>query len=304
MTAPPSAAELLALSETDITVRLTSKQLSSVLSQAPFVHVEGTFNVRDLGKLPASAGHATATTIRPDFVFRSGMLTHLTDQGKAKLANNLGVRRVFDFRSQSEHTKTPDPKLSDSVTMVWQETAEATPHISLEPFAKGFGEAGFAAMYLDVLKAYRPTIKLLLEHVRDRPQEPFLFHCTAGRDRTGVIAGLLHTLAGAPADTVALDYVLSRVGTEPVRDELEAFARKHASVPVREPDDSPEGVAAAVAATPPGFMNVINLRIICWDAFLKALEEQYGGYEGYVQKELGFTVSDVSKIRKNLTKAP
>lgn len=178
MTVPLSAAELLALSETDVTVRLTAEQLGPVLTHEPFLQVEGTFNVRDIGRLPASVDNPAAPTVRPGYIFRSGMLTHLTDKGKAALANDLGVRRVFDFRSQSEHATLPDPDVSDSVTMVWQETAEATSHISLEPFSKGFGEAGFAAMYIDVLKAYPPTIKLLLEHIRDRPQEPLLVHCT------------------------------------------------------------------------------------------------------------------------------
>ncbi|CAK7204498.1 hypothetical protein SEUCBS139899_007255 [Sporothrix eucalyptigena] len=303
MAAPLSAAELLALSETDVTVRLTPEQFLPVLSQAPFVHVEGTFNARDIGKLPASTSNPSAPSVRPGFVYRSGMLAHLTDKGKATLANDLGVRRVFDFRSQSEHAKAPDPQLAEPVTMVWQETAEDTPHVSLAPFAEGFGEAGFAEMYLDVLKAYRPTVKQLLEHVRDRPEEPFLFHCTAGRDRTGVLAGLLLTLAGVPADTIALDYMLSRIGSEPVRDQLEAFARMGAGIPTRKPDDTPEAVAAAVSAAPPGFMNLINLRVICWNAFLDALEKEHGGFKGYVTKVLGFTEADIATIKKNLTTA-
>jgi hypothetical protein len=176
--APLSAAELLALSETDVTVRLTPEQFIPALSQAPFVNIEGTFNVRDIGKLPASASGVSAGAVRPGFVFRSGMLARLTDRGKATLADELGVRRVFDLRSQSEHAQAPDPTPAESVTMVWQETAEATPHVSLEPYAEGFGEAGFAQTYLDVLQAYRPTVQKLLEHVRDRPEQPFLFHCT------------------------------------------------------------------------------------------------------------------------------
>ena len=178
MAAPLTASELLALSETDVTVRLTPQQFVPVLSQAPFIHVEGTFNVRDIGKLPASASCPNAPTVRPGFVFRSGMLAHLTDKGKATLASDLGVRRVFDFRSKREHAMAPDPVPADSVTMVWQETAEETPDVSLAPYAEGLGEAGFAATYLEVLDAYQQTVKMLLEHVRDRPDEPFLFHCT------------------------------------------------------------------------------------------------------------------------------
>ncbi|ERS96662.1 hypothetical protein HMPREF1624_06871 [Sporothrix schenckii ATCC 58251] len=302
--APLSAAELLALSETDVTVRLTPEQFLPALSQAPFVNIEGTFNARDIGKLPASTASPSAGTVRPGFVFRSGMLARLTDRGKATLASDLGIRRVFDFRSQSEHAQAPDPTPADSVTLVWQETAEETPHVWLEPFAEGFGEAGFAQTYLDVLRAYRPTVKHLLEHVRDRPEEPFLFHCTAGRDRTGVLAALLLTLAGAAPDTIALDYMLSRIGSEPVRDELEKFARMGAGVPERKPDDSPEAIAAAVAATPPGFLNLINLRVVCWNAFLEALDKEHGGFEGYVTKTLGFSDGDVATIKKNLTTAP
>ncbi|KIH89277.1 hypothetical protein SPBR_07617 [Sporothrix brasiliensis 5110] len=302
--APLSAAELLALSETDVTVRLTPEQFLPALSQAPFVNIEGTFNARDIGKLPASTASPSAGTVRPGFVFRSGMLARLTDRGKATLASDLGIRRVFDFRSQSEHAQAPDPTPADSVTLVWQETAEETPHVSLEPFAEGFGEAGFAQTYLDVLRAYRPTVKHLLEHVRDRPEQPFLFHCTAGRDRTGVLAALLLTLAGAAPDTIALDYMLSRIGSEPVRDELEKFARMGTGVPERKPDDSPEAIAAAVAATPPGFLNLINLRVVCWNAFLEALDKEHGGFEGYVTKTLGFSDGDVATIKKNLTTAP
>ena len=46
----------------------------------------------------------------------------------------------------------------------------------------------------------------------------------AGRDRTGVLAGLLLTLAGAAPDVVMLDYMLSRIGYEPMRAQLLDFA--------------------------------------------------------------------------------
>ncbi len=176
--APLSAAQLLELSETNVSHRLTPEEFLPALTQAPFINVEGTFNVRDLGKIPSVDANGGGGGVRPGFAFRSGMLVSLTPNGKATLAKDLGVRRVFDLRSKSEHATLPDPAVSEDVTIVWQEAAEETPHVSLEPFIEGVGEAGFADMYLDVLRAYRPTIKLVLEHVRDRPQEPFLFHCT------------------------------------------------------------------------------------------------------------------------------
>jgi hypothetical protein len=167
---------------------------------------------------------------------------------------------------------------------------------------------------------YGGGIRAVLEAVRDgRAEEGVLFHCTgkfkrvfawcwekfiffssfssfclvlvladmvtAGRDRTGVVAGLLLSLAGASPETIALDFILSRIGTEPAREQLLAFALKGSMA---------EDVHA------PGFHNLCNLRISCWEAFVKAAESEYAGFEGYVTRTLGFSETDVAKIKANL----
>jgi len=107
----------------------------------------------------------------------------------------------------------------------------------------------------------------------------------AGRDRTGVVAGLLLTLAGASAETIAFDYVLSRIGIEPAREQLLAYVLKGP-------------MAASVDS--PGFKNMSNLRASCWEAFVKAVNAEYGGFEGYVRGTLGFSDEDIAKIKANL----
>ena len=108
----------------------------------------------------------------------------------------------------------------------------------------------------------------------------------AGRDRTGVIAGLLLILAGASEETVSLDYLLSRIGTEPVRTKLIQFA-----------------VAGTNASSQeePGFHNLISLRESCWKAFTEGVQQEYGGFQQFVRKNLGFTEEDLAKIKTNLT---
>lgn len=49
--------------------------------------------------------------------------------------------------------------------------------IDINDFVSGGGEEGYCKMYMDIMEIYAPTLKIVLEHVRDRPQEPFLFHC-------------------------------------------------------------------------------------------------------------------------------
>ena len=113
------------------------------------------------------------------------------------------------------------------------------------------------------------------------------FFFTAGRDRTGVTAGLLLALAGTDAETIELDYLLSRIGTEPVREQLLAFAL-HGS--------------GAESIDAPGFRNMCNLRVSCWRRFVQALERVYGGWEGYVTGTLGFSEDELRVIKRNLAK--
>ncbi|RSL50508.1 hypothetical protein CEP54_011891 [Fusarium duplospermum] len=135
------------------------------------------------------------------------------------------------------------------------------------------------------LRTYKPTIRAVLEHVRDKPQEPFLFHCTAGRDRTGVVAGLLQTLAGTEQPDVIFDYMLSRIGTEQARDRLVVFIKAALGV------DDPET---------PGFWNMASLRPTFWKAFVEGVDAEFGGWDGYVTEALGFSVDDLETIKKNL----
>ena len=100
------------------------------------------------------------------------------------------------------------------------------------------------------------------------------------------MSGLLLVLAGADPDTVSLDWLLSRIGTEPAREQLLAFVSKAAGVDA--------------AGNPIGFHNIASLRDVCWKAFLAELENKYGGFAGWVTKVLGFSDDDLKVIAKNL----
>ncbi|EOO03481.1 putative tyrosine phosphatase protein [Phaeoacremonium minimum UCRPA7] len=266
------AADLRALAEIDVVKPIPKGQLYATLETPPFIFVPGTYNTRDVGLVPG------VTRIRPGLVFRSGGLDRLTDNGKALIQAKLGVKRVFDLRSQREHETAPDPEI-DGVVNVWNvDVGEDDAKVNLSTFIDGEGEKGYTEMYLDVLRLYRPAFRDVLEHVRDRP---------TGRDRTGVLAGLLLTLAGESSDAIELDFLLSRVGTEPVREHLLAFAKRGARI---ESEDEP------------GFYNLASLKAVCWRAFVEALDKEYGGFDGYITKTLGFSEEDLAKIKKNLVR--
>ncbi|KAK0745189.1 protein-tyrosine phosphatase-like protein [Apiosordaria backusii] len=227
---------LTTLSQTDVITPLPLDVAGGVLGSAPFVALAGTFNARDLGLLPGSP-------IKPGVVYRSGgffMLGNDEDE-KDKLAKELralGVERIVDLRSVREHEKSPDPVL-EGVEGVWERPLEEEAGVEdfLGDFEEGEGEregAGGGAG-------------------GEGGGGGVLFHCTAGRDRTGVMAGILLVVAGAGGEVVELDWMLSRVGTEVAREELLGFAMKGAGV---------RDLGVEVRERK-GFYNLVSLRVGC-----------------------------------------
>ncbi|POS74583.1 hypothetical protein DHEL01_v207025 [Diaporthe helianthi] len=305
------ATALRSLAETDVRNPIPASILMAALQTPPFVVVPGTFNTRDLGLLVSkedARGHGDGSpgaggTIRPGFIFRTGGLEALarSADGQAVLRDTLGVKRIFDLRSREEHAKSPDPAL-EGIEGIWLgrgvDGAEDNPMLDVGLFAEAKGEKGYVDMYLDILNKYRGSFRAVLASVRDRPGEPIMFHCTAGRDRTGVLAGLLETLAGYDAETVQTDFLLSRIGTEVAREHLLAFAIKYSQSSGGDDDGS------VSFDDVPGFYNLVSLKGACWDAFAEAVARQYGGFEGYAIKELGFSEDDLVTIKRNLNEAP
>ncbi|KAL2190841.1 hypothetical protein L209DRAFT_747187 [Thermothelomyces heterothallicus CBS 203.75] len=304
---------LLALADTDAFTPLPATTLAAVLASPPFVSIPDTFNARDLGLVPGSP-------IPPGRLYRTAVFAaEVSAEGRAALRERLGVGRMVDLRTAGERARRPEPAV-DGVEGVWIEPEEGLAP-NLDDFGEGEGEKGVVRMYLDVLRLYRGAIRAVLEQVRDGWERgAVLFHCNgvlleflsifffvfglslfsplfspsqehantriqAGRDRTGIVAAILLSLAGAGAETIALDYLLSRIGIEPAKEQLLAYVTKG---------------PMAVNMDARGFRNMANLKLGCWEAFVKAVDAEYGGFEGYVRGPLGFSEEDVAKIKNNL----
>ncbi|KZL78873.1 tyrosine phosphatase [Colletotrichum incanum] len=272
-----SSAKLLEIAATDVRSPLQQSEYVPILARPPFISVPGTFNTRDIGKVSGSA-------IRPGFAFRSGSLEGLGETGGNVIAQQLGIKRIFDLRSGDERERYPEPEIPE-IENDWIPNSYNNA-VDINDFVSGDGEEGYCNMYMKVMEVYAPTFKAVLEHVRDRPNEPFLFHCALGRDRTGIVAGLLLSIAGSNDETLTLDYMITRIGSEPIRDILlERAIRDNACE--RGLDDEP-------------FYNLCSLRVSTWERFMKQINNQYGGFEGYVTRRLGFSRDDLENIRNNL----
>jgi protein-tyrosine phosphatase len=177
-------------------------------SQTRLLAVEGIYNVRDLGGYAVPGGKQVIWGI----LYRSGDLHTISDAGRAVLEERK-LKTIVDFRGQEEIDKAPDVVLStvlhnhklsiapDSMLNLFQSTADATADASAEEFMREI----YRILVNDARLQYREFFRLL-----SNPENtPLLFHCSAGKDRTGLAAALFFSALGVDRETIYDDYMLS-----------------------------------------------------------------------------------------------
>lgn len=174
----------------------------------PFVlTLQGGSNFRDLGGYKTADGR----TVRRSAVFRSAHLGGLTDEDRSALGR-LGVRTIVDLRGVSEAAETPhlieglecrivgahiEPGVGEKIRGAVAD-GSANPHIMM-----GF----LTDHYRDYPRRCAPGFRTLFSTLSDGTHRPLVFHCTAGKDRTGFASALLLSLLGVPWETVLEDYL-------------------------------------------------------------------------------------------------
>lgn len=233
---------------------------------------------------------SSTTVIRPGFVYRSGDLSSITPEG-IQAIKCLGIKKIFDMRSDPELIKYSSGDLPQIAgTEIISAPVFKSEDYSPEQMAKryklyasGKTEA-FMQLYTQIMDSGGPAFGTILRHIRDNPTEPCLFHCTAGKDRTGVLAALILRLMNASDDAITNDYALTRIGREPARER--SITRL-----AREP---------MFAEAPEAMLNMLSCRAETMTAFLHVLDEEYGGAEGYLRSHCNFTEDDINLVRHNL----
>ena len=163
---------------------------------------EGCYNARDLGGLPLLDGGET----RWGTTFRSDNPQRLT-AGSWQHANDLGIRTVIDLRAS--HENRPDSRPTDMVSLnivlndesdteFWDHWGPNGTNLICTPL--------YHAAFLD---RYPHKIAEVCAAIARAEPGGVLFHCAAGRDRTGLISVVLLHLVGVEPEAIAADYSLS-----------------------------------------------------------------------------------------------
>jgi protein-tyrosine phosphatase len=214
--------------------------------------LEGASNFRDLGGYPTTSGGS----VRWGRLFRSDALHELTE-ADVRALGDLGLKTVIDLRMAAEVERTGRGALGGE--------AATYHHLSVID-ADGGESRGIPApvdedlslRYLWYLEIGRQALVDALKVIGDGANHPLVFHCAAGKDRTGVLAALVLDLVGVERDVIVEDYVLTGSRMELILDRLRRDFDK-ADAPYRLPA-KPITVDASTMV-----------------GFLAGLDERYGG---------------------------
>ena len=176
--------------------------------QVRILPLEGGANFRDMGGYKTISGKS----VKWGMVFRSDEMGYLTSSDLNYL-NNIPLRTVVDFRSQNEINESPD-KIPASVVNCYELTINPGNHSNISDVSKFSLENGEEFMKeINRSLVSDPVIvshyKTFFSLLQDESKLPLLFHCTAGKDRTGMGAALFLASLGVGEDVIFEDYMLS-----------------------------------------------------------------------------------------------
>lgn len=249
--------------------------------------LEGGSNFRDLG------GYRTADgkTVARGMLFRSAAMTGLTDADMAYL-DQFGIRTIVDLRSNEEITLYPNHWASRSgIEVVKGDYSFA----AMMPGDESPERMDIAELYPRILTQIGGQIGRYFESALAEGA-PMVVNCSAGQDRTGVVAALMLLLLGVPESTVIEDYLLSTDFRRPLVEQGDvdlaeaAKTNAFAALMLEFSKATPHPERPGPLVTPDG---VPYLAFV-----LERIRDEYGSVEGYAEKELGIDAQGLADLRR------
>jgi len=252
--------------------------------------LQGGRNFRDVGGYATTDGRR----VRWGRVYRSGAMTGLTQADRSELSA-FGIRTICDFRSPSERRREPTHwDSSGSESLYWDYEHAG---LSLRGLLLEAGELSAAAMRQAMLRLYRRLPLLFaapyaaLFGKLTAGAVPLLFHCAAGKDRTGVAAALILTSLGVPREAVIEDYTL----TNSVIDlDATLTARPRTNIGLAIGNVHLSDISREVRAP------LLEARAEYLAAAFGQIERDHGSVAGYVAGALGVTEAMLRELRRHL----
>ena len=241
--------------------------------------LDGTVNFRDLG---GYAGH-DGRRVRWGRVFRADGLGKLSDRDLA-LLREMNVRRIVDFRTDSEIANSPDRLPANDTSYI---------HLPVTHGKYDFGEAVkrfregdtdwlnpdfMVDGYIGNIESFAHAWERVVFELLDPEGGPLVFHCTGGKDRTGTCAALLLLALGVPEETVIDDHQLSNIYIAELLPELYRLM-------------SGQGI------DPDRVFPYLTAPRDCIEAVTAHIQTRYGSAAGYFVERTALTEKDLARLR-------
>ena len=239
------------------------------------LRLEGTPNFRDLGGLATVDGRVT----RSGVLFRSSALEELSSRDVRLLIDDIGLRTVIDLRSADDR-EIAHSLLDTPVRYINLPISRGGPTTSLERPMGADGRVDMPRIYRMYIETSAPSIIEIIAELTSGAT-PALFHCAAGKDRTGVVAAILLSAVGVTRDAVIADFM----ETEPVLADIIAYLQRRPAY------------ADIVLRFPPGTMDVDPKFI---SDFLDDVDRSYGGMFTWLTVHAGVSPESVARLEQLL----
>lgn len=246
--------------------------------------LQGAPNFRDLGGYQTEDGRR----VKPGLLFRSDQLDRLTD---ADLATMEGLRLAYvvDLRTESERAREPDRLPRGARHIILDVSADADGSLGGDmrkaqaAIAAGRGVELLEAANRDFvsLPSAQAAYRALFALVADPATGPLVYHCTAGKDRTGWASAVLLSILGVPRERIFYDYLASNT----------YLTQKNAVILA-------SLKASGAPIDPANLEPVLGVRRAYLDSAFAEVDRIYGSMDAYVRKGLGLSDAQIDMIRR------
>lgn len=273
---------------------------SSAIYAQQFLPVKGIVNARDLGGNEIPGG----LRVKMGRLLRTA---HLADATSADLSylNSLSIGVVVDFRKEDEKQGKADKAIpgAEYISLPIDTTGAVSKTATEEEKKKFTRRKKFDVKKLIVMAAFNEKAKAVaqdmyptllfypecqsqmaafLRLVVDKGDKPILFHCTQGKDRTGIASALLLAALGADRQTIIADFDATNLVYEK---DVRKYSRRVKFWGGKE--DEVGVVKAFLGANTENFVKALD-----------AIDAQYGSLDAFLQGPMGLTDADIRTLRE------
>lgn len=252
-------------------------------------------NARDLGGIRIGD-----KTVKKGFLLRTAHLHDASNSDAKRLQEEFHLKRIFDFRSEPEASMQPDREIPGSEyillptldTTAEKESGEAIPEETWLDLSKHIVRLAFTKMFQQMSRDLYPSLVMseysqlqyasFLNLILETEDGAVLWHCSQGKDRTGIGAALILAALGANRETIVRDFDRSNDSYRPLVEKLCADVKAAGGG-----EDEMDVVRAFMGVSVKNFNHALDI-----------IEERWGSLQNYLQQQMEIGPDECRRLQE------